>query len=93
MLFCRKEDVVSRREGDKTLVFHQNPGWACILNPTSTFLWEHCEGKLTVAELAELLAARFDVPEAYAERADLEDLVTQDLKLLVKADLLESIAA
>lgn len=93
MVFSRKEDVVSRREGNKTLIFHQNPGWVCILNPTSTFLWEHCEGERTVAELAELLTARFDIPKAYAAPADLENLVSQHLELLHKADLLQSAAA
>jgi hypothetical protein len=93
MLFRKKEDVVSRREGDKTLVFHQNPGWVCILNSTSTFLWEHCTGELSVEDLVNLLTDRYEIPDTYAEPSDLRNLVTRHLELLQKADLLESTTA
>lgn len=94
MKFRKKEGAaISRREGDKTFVFHQAGGWVCILNSTATFLWEHCTGDRTTQELAKLLSDRFEIPEAYAEPAQLLNLVTEHLEFLQKVDLLESTAA
>ncbi len=93
MKFRKKEGAsISRREGDKTFVFHQSRGWVCILNPTATFLWEHCTGDLTAEEMADLLADRFEIPEAYADPSQLLNLVTEHLRLLQQGDLLESTA-
>jgi hypothetical protein len=90
MIFSRRTDVLSRREGDKTLLFHQTTGRLCILNPTSTFLWEHCDGSTTPEQIAELLPQRFEMPEEYGEGNDVLSLVTRHLSLLEKAQLLET---
>lgn len=44
------------------------------LNETASFLWKHATGKLTVAELAGLLAEEFEVDDATA-LADTQELV------------------
>jgi hypothetical protein len=93
MKFRKKPDIVARREGNKTFVFHQEFRRLFILNPTSTFIWESCAGEHAPEEIAQLLAERFDLPEEYAEPSRLADVVTHHLELLQKAGFVEAVAA
>lgn len=88
MTFRKTDGVISRREGENTLVFKQQSRDLVILNPTSTFIWEHCTGELTPREITDLLAKRFEVPVEYAEPSRLLGFVTGHLDLLRRAELL-----
>jgi hypothetical protein len=92
MVFRKKPDIVARREGDKTLVFHHEIRRLFILNPTSTVIWESCTGELGPEEIGHLLADRFDLPEEYAEPSRLASVVTDHLEVLQKARLIEAVA-
>lgn len=93
MNYRQSEEVVARREGDKTLIFQQKTGWLCILNSTSTFIWENLDGASSPAEMTDLLLRRFDVPDEWADPALLRELVEQHLDLMCKGQLLELDAA
>lgn len=89
MVFRKRKDVVARPEGSKTLIFQQSTGRVSILNSTSTFLWEHCDGHLTVEQLTELLRQCYEIPQAYSGPPALQELVTRHLEVLQKAEYLE----
>jgi hypothetical protein len=55
------------------------------LNATAAFLWTACDGTRTEAELAELLAGRFEVEPEVADRD-----VRQLLEVLRRSSLLEA---
>ena len=42
------------------------------LNKTASYIWEHCDGKKTAAELIKKLCAEFDVDEATARNDAVE---------------------
>jgi hypothetical protein len=93
MSYRQNPDVISRREGNKTLVFFQRGRQLCILNPTSTFIWEHCREERTAEEIAMLLADHFEIPAEHSEPQHLLSLVTDHLSLLERVRLLESATA
>ena len=93
MIFSKSDHVVSRPEGDKTIVLDQERGRVYILNSTSAFLFEHCTGKMTPEQMVNSLPDRFEIPEGYAEPSQLLNLVTQHLDLLRKARLLKTVEA
>jgi hypothetical protein len=93
MVFCKKPDIVARREGDKTLVFHHESRRLFILNPTSTVIWESCTGERDPEAIGRLLAERFDLPAEYAEPSRLASVVTAHLETLGKARLIEEVVA
>lgn len=93
MIYSKRPDIVARREGNKTLVFHHEIRRLFILNPTSTVIWESCTGKHAPEEIAQLLAERFDLPEEYADPSHLAGVVAHHLELLQKARLIEAVAA
>lgn len=93
MILRRNPEVVARREGDKTLVFQQETGWICILNPTSTFIWEQFEGELSAEDLTERICREFTLPEPCTEPEELRGVVDQHLDLMLKGQLLEAVEA
>ena len=93
MSYRQNPDVISRREGNKTLVFFQRCRQLCILNSTSTVIWEHCREERTAEEIAMLLADRFEIPAEHREPQHVLSVVTDHLSLLERARLLESVTA
>lgn len=89
MIFRRSADVIARREGDRTLVFHQKTGWICILNPSSTFIWETFTGDLSPEEIADRIRQKFTVAEDATDGRQLLGLVEKHLNLMHKAQLLD----
>lgn len=83
-------DVIARHEGDKMLVFHQKTGWICIMNPTSSFIWESCTGDNSPSEIAELVQQHFDFSESPWTTDGLRQVIAQHLDLLQKGKLLQS---
>jgi hypothetical protein len=93
MMICRCPDVITRSEGDKTLVFHQGTGWICILNRSSSFIWDQCEQPTTEAEIMERIRDRFEVPGELDDAVRLEEIVANHLDLMRKGQLLELVEA
>lgn len=93
MIFRRSADVIARREGDQTLVFHQKTGWICILNPSSTFIWETCTGDLSPEEIADRIRHEFTAPEDATDGPRVLGVVEKHLDLMHKAQLLDIVEA
>ena len=61
----RRSDVNIRVVDGEAVVLDRPEGLIHQLNQTATYIWERCDGKYTVAEIAAQLAQTFDVaPES-----------------------------
>lgn len=78
----RKNGLVIQALADEVLVYDRDRNRAHCLNQTAATVWEHCDGKTTPAEMAELMAMGLDAPVA-------EQIVWLGLDQLRKATLLE----
>ncbi len=90
MMFRRSADVIDRREGDQTLLFHQKTGWICILNPGATFIWENFTEALSAEEVADRIRQQFTVPDQEADGDSFLASIEHYLTLMQKAQLLET---
>jgi hypothetical protein len=79
---ARTKRLVIKELPDELLVYDLDRHKAHCLNKTSAFIWKHCDGKTTVAEIAALLKREF------AATVD-EDVVWLALGQLRKFHLLE----
>ena len=82
---ARSKNLLVEELAEETLVYDLETNKASSLNPTAAMVWRHCDGKTDSAEVARLVAARFNAPES-------EDLVTLAVGRLAKAGLLEGAA-
>lgn len=80
---ARKDKLVVQEMPDEVLVYDLNTHKAHCLNLTAAFVWNHCDGQFTVAEIANLLAQKKGTSIS-------EEVVWLALKQLEKASLLQS---
>ncbi|HVS88724.1 MAG TPA: PqqD family protein [Candidatus Acidoferrum sp.] len=83
----QKNSALAWREiDDETVIISPTENVMHELNDTGSFLWKNIDGRRTSAELAELLAAEYEVTPS-AALADTEALLQQLIssKLLVPA--------
>ena len=52
---ARREGIVVRKIKDEVLIYDTDQDQAHCLSPAAAFVWEHCDGKLTVGEMAEII--------------------------------------
>lgn len=72
---------------DETVILDQDGEHIHQLNATASFIWERCDGSVTLSEIAQELAATFEVdPEVTA--GDVQNTVLQfsQLGLLVESE-------
>lgn len=50
------ENIVVQNMPDETLVYHKEHNTAHCLNKTAAAIWKHCDGTLTIAEIADRAA-------------------------------------
>ncbi len=79
----RRTDVNSRVVEEETVVLDRHHEFIHQLNLTATYIWERCDGKASIEDIAAQLAETFDVASEIA----LKDVVQvirqfQDLQLL-----------
>jgi hypothetical protein len=79
---ARESDLVVQRFPDEVMVYDLRSHKAHCLNQTAAFVWRHCDGRRTVAEIAALLAQEAGSPVG-------EEVVWYALDKLNKADLLQ----
>jgi Coenzyme PQQ synthesis protein D (PqqD) len=77
----RQDDIVIEGLGDETLVYDMRSHKAHCLNRTAALVWDRCDGKATVSEMAEALEKELRVPIPAA-------VVWLALEKLGKAELL-----
>src|SRR5438128_34511 len=59
---ARQEDLVIEGLGDETLVYDMRNHKAHCLNRTAALVWNRCDGKATVNEMAVALEKEFHTP-------------------------------
>lgn len=78
----KTKDVAHRVLGGEAIVVNFNNSFFYNLNKVGAFIWEHCDGKHTLSQIAASLADRYDVEPAEAARDCLmfiDELVDQGL--------------
>ncbi|TAK08412.1 PqqD family protein [bacterium] len=76
----RRSDVNVRVVDGETVVLDRQAGLIHQLNQTASFVWDQCDGKSTLEEIANRLAEAFDVDSETAAR-DVARIVRQAQKL------------
>jgi len=79
---ARREELVVQELPDEVLVYDLRQHKAHCLNHTAAFVWNHCDGQKTAAEMAGLIEKKWGKPVS-------EDVVWLALQQLSKADLLK----
>ncbi len=59
---ARQDELVVEELPDETLVYDLKRHKAHCLNRTSALVWQHCDGRTTVAEVAALLERQLRIP-------------------------------
>jgi Coenzyme PQQ synthesis protein D (PqqD) len=79
---ARRQGLVVQELPDELLMYDLKRHKAHCLNRTAAFVWNHCDGRTTVDELARLMETEWHTPVS-------EDAVWLALDKLSKAELLE----
>jgi len=80
---AKAEDTIHRKLGDELVAVNLTTKFFYSLDSVGTFIWEHCDGQHSVAQIAEALVQEYDVGLEEADR-DCE----QFLQELVKEGIL-----
>ena len=79
----RRTGVQSRLVEGELIVLDREHDLIHQLNKTATFIWEHCDGQQSAAEIANALCENFEVDEATAIKEVIETLERlQNLQLI-----------
>ena len=93
-VFWQKNPALAWREiDDETVIISPHDSVMHELNDTGSFLWKNIDGKKSAAELAELLAANYEVTPDIAlsdTQALLEEMSSR--KLIVNVPAPEGVA-
>jgi hypothetical protein len=64
----RRTDVNVRVLGDETIVLDRRGHRIHQLNPTASFVWQRCDGRHAVEDIAALLVDDFDIDLVTAQK-------------------------
>lgn len=78
----REDDLLIEKLPDETLVYDLKRHKGHCLNRTASWVWKHCDGRTTVAEMDQLLCTEWNLPAA-------KEIIRLALHQLDKARLLE----
>lgn len=77
---ARHDNLGVRALADETMVYDLERQKAHCLNPTAALVWQHCDGRTTLAQLAEIVGKQLRIPRAEAVvRLALEQLSRRNL--------------
>ena len=82
LALARNEGVVVQELPDEVLVYDLKRHKAHCLNKTAAFIWQHCDGQTTAAEIATLLQQETGAPVS-------EEIIWYALSGLGQANLLD----
>ncbi|MBK9132593.1 MAG: PqqD family protein [Gammaproteobacteria bacterium] len=86
MQYRKRENLTVQSVDEETLILDLDSNHIHQLNPTASFIWELCDGNMSVDRLAELFAENYGIDGASA-RTDVENVIRQLLDLgLIKTD-------
>jgi hypothetical protein len=80
---ARRNEIVTQEMGDEILIYDLKADKAFALNSTSSAIWQYCDGKTSVSEIAEKMSA--ELKESVSE-----NLVWLALEGLKKEKLIEN---
>jgi hypothetical protein len=83
-VFQRKNDLLSSRMDQETVMMHPESGKYFSLNPVATRVWEMLEIPLSLAEIVEILLSEFEVSYEQCQKETKEFLQT-----LIEKDIIE----
>ncbi len=78
----KSDQLVVEKLGTELMIYDQSRNQAFCLNQTAAFVWQHCDGKSTIKDIATKMAHTLDKPVD-------ENIVTLALQTLSKDGLLE----
>ena len=79
----RRTDVQSRLVEGELIVLDREHDLIHQFNKTATFIWEHCDGQQSAADIANAVCESFEVDEATAMKEVIETLERlQNLELI-----------
>ena len=78
----RKSNIVIQELKNEVLIYDLTINKAFCLNPTSTLIWQLCDGKLSIAEMSRVLSQKLNTPIT-------EDLIWLALDQFKQDNLLE----
>jgi hypothetical protein len=81
----RRAGLQARKLDGETLVLDREHGLVHKLNETASFVWDRCDGRLLVADVAELMVRQFDIDSDTARR-DVATAVAQFRRLKLVVD-------
>lgn len=85
----KNPDVILREEEQgKYLVFNPENDLPLIMNETSYFIWNHCDGKNDLDAIKSLLSEQYELAQSDVSAEELNRIVQRHLQLLEKARLL-----
>ncbi len=77
---ARKEKLTVRELPEETLVYDSLRHKSHCLNRTAALVWQHCDGRTTIAEMAAILHEELDLPaDQHIVRLALEQLSRRQL--------------
>jgi hypothetical protein len=74
------KDIIWRRIGDEVVVIKDDGLATHVLNKTAALIWELCDGKRGIDEIAAVLCERYDVSPEEA-RADIKETIENLIKV------------
>jgi hypothetical protein len=80
---ARRANLVIKELANETLVYDEDTHEAHCLNQTAAFIWKHCDGRTSVAQLGRLL-------DKETKSANPEQMAWSAIQQLEKSHLLES---
>lgn len=85
----KNPDIILREEEEgKYLVFNPENGLPLIMNETSHFIWNQCDGKNDFEAIKSLLSQQYELARTEVTAEELGKIVEEHLLLLEKAMLL-----
>jgi len=54
---ARKDNVITRELGDEVLIYDRSRDKALCLNQTAAFVWKQCDGRTSIAQIANRLGS------------------------------------
>lgn len=87
----KNPEVLAREEeGGRHLMFNRTSQLSLILNNTSFFIWDACNGTRDVNAIVEAIETQYDTSGIGPQPESLAELVATHLSLLQRANLLEA---
>lgn len=80
---ARKRQLIIQEMADETLVYDEGDHKAHCLNKAAAFVWKHCDGRTSVAQITRLM-------EKQMKASVTEQVVWHALEQMEKSGLLES---